>query len=123
MIATIAELVAAMVDRNAEGSGITLYCTRKYPIARPPDDGFRYADYVRGALAAGRSGNGVFAARIMWETLGEVVAELRTMSPGLSGGSVSLLERAFGHVRFIYLRRDDIVAQAVSLLRAEQTSV
>jgi LPS sulfotransferase NodH len=95
----------------------------QWDIARPPDGSFRYADYVRGALAAGRSGNGVFAARIMWETLGEVAGELRTMNPGLSGGSVSLLERAFGHVRFIYLRRDDIVAQAVSLLRAEQTNV
>jgi trehalose 2-sulfotransferase len=94
----------------------------QWGIARSPDGGFRYADYVRGALAAGRSGNGVFAARIMWETLEEVVGELRMMSPDLCG-SISLLERAFGRMRFIYLRRDNIVAQAVSLLRAEQTNV
>lgn len=36
---------------------------------------------------------------------------------------VDLLQRAFGGTRFIYLRRGDAVAQAVSLLRAEQTNV
>jgi LPS sulfotransferase NodH len=94
----------------------------QWGIARSPDGGFRYAEYLRAALAAGRTGNGIFAARIMWETLEEVIGELRPMNPGLSG-TASLLERAFGHMRFIYLRRDDIVAQAVSLLRAEQTNV
>lgn len=34
-----------------------------------------------------------------------------------------MLERAFGSTRFVYLRRDDVVAQAVSWLRAEQTNV
>src|ERR1700680_227051 len=29
----------------------------------------------------------------------------------------------FGNTRFIYLRRDDVVAQAVSWLRAEQTNI
>lgn len=95
----------------------------QWDIAGSPDGGFRYADYVRAALAAGRTGNGVFAARVMWETMEEVVGELGTMSPALSGRSASLLARAFGDVRFIYLRRVDIVAQAVSLLRAEQTNV
>jgi len=95
----------------------------QWGIANSPGGGFRYADYLQAALAAGRTDNGVFATRIMWETLEEVVGELRTMSPGLPGGSVSLLERAFGHARFVYLRRKDIVAQAVSLLRAEQTNV
>lgn len=95
----------------------------QWGIARSPEGGFRYLDYVRAALAAGRTDNGVFAARMMWETVEEVLGELGTMNPDLPGRSASLLARAFGHVRFIYLRRDDIVAQAVSLLRAEQTSV
>jgi trehalose 2-sulfotransferase len=34
-----------------------------------------------------------------------------------------LLNHAFGRTRFVYLRRGDVVAQAVSLLRAEQTNV
>jgi trehalose 2-sulfotransferase len=95
----------------------------QWGIARSPDGGFRYADYLQAALAAGRTGNGVFAGRIMWETLEEVISELSTMNPGLPGASVSLLERAFGRVRFVYLRREDVVAQGASLLRAEQTNV
>lgn len=78
---------------------------------------------MRAALAAGRTGNGVFAVRMMWETLEEVVGELGEMYPDLSGDGVGLLARTFGRVRFVYLRREDIVAQAVSLLRAEQTDV
>jgi trehalose 2-sulfotransferase len=95
----------------------------QWGIASLPSGDFRYSDYLQAALAAGRTDNGVFAARIMWETLEEVVGELRVMNPDLPGGSAGLLERAFGPVRFVYLRRDDIVAQAVSLLRAEQTDV
>lgn len=95
----------------------------QWGISRSPDGGFRYADYVRAALAAGRTDNGVFAARMMWETLEEVVGELAMMNPDLSGDGIGLLTRAFGHLRFVYLCRDDIVAQAVSLLRAEQTGV
>jgi LPS sulfotransferase NodH len=95
----------------------------QWGIARSADGGFRYADYLREALAAGRTGNGVFAARIMWETLDELVTALRTLHPDVPGGGVSLLRHAFGRVRFVYLRREDVVAQAASLLRAEQTNV
>lgn len=38
-----------------------------------------YADYVRAAIAAGGTANGVFAVRIMRGTLDEVVAELGTV--------------------------------------------
>lgn len=67
--------------------------------AGSPGGGFRYAEYVRTALAAGRTDNAVFAARMMWETMEEVVGELGTMNPALSGRSVSMLARAFGDVR------------------------
>jgi trehalose 2-sulfotransferase len=114
--------VAGRPESYFRRQGLQDYAVQ-WGIASSPDGGFGYADYVRAALAAGRTDNGVFAARVMWETLDEVVGELRTMNPGLSDSSVTLLERAFGHMRFVYLRRDDIVAQAVSLLRAEQTNV
>jgi trehalose 2-sulfotransferase len=93
----------------------------KWGIARSAEGNFIYSDYIQAALTAGRTDNGVFAVRIMWETLGELLGELEPMNPGLPG--VSLLERAFGRTRFVYLRRDDVVAQAVSLVRAEQTNV
>ncbi|MFG6191994.1 Stf0 family sulfotransferase [Nonomuraea sp. JJY05] len=80
-----------------------------------------YGEYLRAALAAGRTENGVFGAKLMWGTLDHVVARLMLVHPGLAGQDVRLLERAFGRTRFVYLRRDDVLAQAVSWLRAEQT--
>ncbi|WP_255945772.1 Stf0 family sulfotransferase [Streptomyces odontomachi] len=80
-----------------------------------------YADFVRAALTAGRSENGVFGAKLMWGTLDEVVEKLAGVHPDLAGRDTALLERAFGRTRFVYLHRDDILAQAVSWLRAEQT--
>jgi trehalose 2-sulfotransferase len=95
----------------------------QWGIARSPDGGFRYGEFVAGALAAGRTDNGVFAARVMWGTLDEVVEKLGTVYPDVAGDDLGLLHRAFGPVRFIYLRRRDLLAQAVSWLRAEQTNV
>jgi LPS sulfotransferase NodH len=88
-----------------------------------PDGSFSYADFVSGALATGRTDNGAFAARIMWGTLAELAANLAGVHPDLAGTDARLLERAFGPVRYLYLRRRDVVAQAVSWLRAEQTNV
>ncbi|MEH1013995.1 Stf0 family sulfotransferase [Micromonospora sp. CPCC 206060] len=93
----------------------------RWGIARTDSGGFDYADYLRAALAAGRGDNGVFGAKLMWGTLGEVVDKLGVVHPDLAGDDVALLHRAFGRARFIFVRRDDVVAQAVSWLRAEQT--
>jgi len=95
----------------------------EWDMTRSPDRGFRYADFVAAALAAGRTDNGVFAARVMWGTLDEVVEKLGAVYPDLADDDLGLLHRAFGHVRFVYLRRRDVLAQAVSWLRAEQTNV
>jgi LPS sulfotransferase NodH len=83
---------------------------------------FDYADYVRAALAAGTTDNGVFGSKLMWGTLDEVVAKLGNVYPDLTGADLKLLNRVFGRLRFVYVRRDDAVAQAVSWVRAEQTS-
>ncbi|RKN42080.1 Stf0 family sulfotransferase [Micromonospora endolithica] len=93
----------------------------RWRLPRTPDGGFSYADFVRAALATGRTPNGVFGAKLMWGTLDELVAKLAPVYPGLRGDDVGLLERTFGHSRFVFLRRDDVLAQAVSWLRAEQT--
>jgi LPS sulfotransferase NodH len=97
---------------------------RRWGIVRSPDGTFSYADYVRAAMAEGTTGNGVFAARIMRGTLDELVARLGPLYPDMADVSdLELLNRAFGRTRLVYLRRGDVVAQAVSLLRAEQTEV
>ncbi|MGN9812674.1 Stf0 family sulfotransferase [Micromonospora sp. BQ11] len=93
----------------------------RWDLPRTAGGGFDYADYVRAALAAGRTDNGVFGAKLMWGTLDEVVDKLTAVHPDLRGDDVALLDRAFGRTGFVFLRRDDVVAQAVSWLRAEQT--
>jgi LPS sulfotransferase NodH len=99
-----------------------MYAAR-WGVVNASDGGFAYADYVRAAVAAGSTANDVFAARIMWGPLDEVVANLARVYPDLAGSDIGLLTEAFGRTRFVYLRRGDVVAQAVSLLRAEQTNV
>ncbi|WP_319462436.1 Stf0 family sulfotransferase [Micromonospora sp. RTP1Z1] len=85
--------------------------------------GWGYGDFVAAALAAGRTGNGAFGAKLMWGTLDRVVAGLATVHPELAGADDALLRRAFGRTAFVYLRRGDVLAQAVSWLRAEQTDL
>lgn len=92
-------------------------------ITRPGDGGFSWADYVQSALQAGRTQNGVFAARIMCGTMTELTGQLGLLYPELAGADVALLNQVFGATRFVYLRRDDVLGQAVSWLRAEQTGV
>jgi LPS sulfotransferase NodH len=82
-----------------------------------------YARFLEAALSAGTTDNGVFAARIMWGTLDELVERLGTMFPDLASDDLGLLDHAFARPRFVYLRRHDVLGQAVSLLRAEQTDV
>lgn len=95
----------------------------RWEIERTSDGVFEYSGFVRAALAAGRTENGVFAARIMWGTMDYLVERLGTVFPALAGGDLNLLNKAFGHTGFIFLQREDVLAQAVSWHRAEQTNV
>ena len=94
----------------------------RWDIARSPDRVLEHSDFVRAALAAGRTDNGVFAARIMWGSLDHLFDTLGSVHP-VHTGDLDLLNRAFGHTRFVHLYRDDVLAQAVSWCRAEQTNV
>lgn len=87
------------------------------PIAG--DGSFDYRDLVAGALRTGRTPNGVFAARVMWGTMHLLIQGLRP--DGTDETDMETLTDALGPLRLLHLRRDDVVAQAVSWARAEQT--
>jgi trehalose 2-sulfotransferase len=91
----------------------------RFGLGASDDGDIDYVDFVRGAVRVGSTGNGVFAARIMWGTMHPLVEGLR----GHVGGhrDVDVLERALGPLRYVHLERLDAVAQAVSWARAEQT--
>jgi LPS sulfotransferase NodH len=94
---------------------------RQWRITMTSDGAVDYPEFVRAARAVGSTPNGVFGAKVMWGTLDEVVAKLAVGFPDLAGDDLALLDRAFGSLRFVFLRREDVLAQAVSWLRAEQT--
>lgn len=77
-----------------------------------------FAEYVRAVLAAGTTGNGVFGAKVMWASMPALVERLRA-SEGARDRDV--LEAVFPSPRFVWVRREDTVAQAVSWSKAIQT--
>lgn len=77
-----------------------------------------YRAFVRAVQAAGTTDNGVFAARLMWGSLERITEGLST---GSRRSDLALLEDALGSLAFVLLRREDVVEQAVSWTRAEQT--
>jgi trehalose 2-sulfotransferase len=100
--------------------GEPLYA-ESWAVPMGKDGPLDYLDYVRAAKVAGTTANGVFAARVMWETMGELFAKLRSARPDLLGPDREVLEQVFGPTRLVHLLRGDVVAQAVSWALAEQT--
>jgi LPS sulfotransferase NodH len=91
-----------------------------WQISRPRDGRIDDA-YVRAALAAGKTSNGVFGGRIMAETLPELIDDLAAADPGSAVTDVELLSAHLGRLKFVHLQRRDVVAQAVSYAKALQT--
>ncbi len=82
-------------------------------------DARRFLDAV---LKAGRGETPVFGLRLMPRNLGDVLAMTGRAFPGLATDSARL-RAAFGDILFVHLARRDRLAQAVSLVKAEQTGL
>jgi trehalose 2-sulfotransferase len=78
-----------------------------------------FLDAVR-AYGSGQSE--IFGMRLMWENFAALIVRLRQLLPEIHGHA-ELLHAAFQAPMCIHLSRRDKVAQAVSLLRAEQTGL
>lgn len=74
--------------------------------------------YARAVDEAARTPNGVLAARIMWGSLEHLLA---CLDPAGGADDFEVLQEAFGPLVVVHLRRVDIIDQAVSWCRAEQT--
>jgi LPS sulfotransferase NodH len=79
----------------------------------------RFLDAV---LKAGRGETPVFGLRLMHRNLGDILAMSDRAFPGLATDSARL-RAAFGDILFVHLARRDRLAQAVSLVKAEQTGL
>jgi trehalose 2-sulfotransferase len=92
--------------------------------ATPPPAPTRepFEQRLRAVMREGTTPNGVFGAKLMWGHQADLQARLRTL-PGLARlGPAQRLAAVLGDVRYVHVRRDDVVAQAISLWRAVQTS-
>jgi len=77
-------------------------------------DGFE--GYVADVLGAGTTPNGVFACKLMRPELDRLLEQLPA-----AAGDAEALARVFPEPRFVWLRRRDVLAQAVSWSKAIQT--
>ena len=120
-------LLCGLLDSSGVAGHPASYFNRKsltqyaqeWQIA-PPRAGRIDEAFVRAALVAGRTANGVFGGRVMAETLPELVSGLSATSGG-APTEVDLLSAHLGRLKFVHLRRGDVVAQAVSWAKALQT--
>jgi LPS sulfotransferase NodH len=78
-----------------------------------------FSDYLRRVHDAGTTPNGVFGSKLMWGQMEELVLRLRQLGEGSTDRS--LIERRFPSPRFVWIRREDVGAQAVSWAKAIQT--
>lgn len=79
-------------------------------------------DFLEAVLSAGRGPTSVFGLRLMQESLQDLLGYLRALTTAQTRDR-ACLEAAFGPLKFVYLERDDVVSQAISLLRAEQSGL
>jgi len=80
-----------------------------------------YADYLRWALEAGTTPNGVFGAKIMWGHVHDFAGRLRELPDHEGTTDEALVRQAFPHARFVRIVRAGKIEQAVSLWKAIQT--
>ncbi len=84
-------------------------------------DGFDHA-YIDTARAQGTAQTGCFGMRIMWTNVPLLTARLAQLYRSTADDH-TLLQAAFGPLKFIHLARADKVAEAVSLDIAEQSGL
>ncbi|HEX3953342.1 MAG TPA: DUF6065 family protein [Stellaceae bacterium] len=86
------------------------------------------AEYFDKAVAAGTGANGVFALKLLWHQSPALLAKLRAAGAAPADADESVLHalltaRLGAPPRYIWLRRSDKLAQAISYLRASKTGL
>lgn len=97
------------------------YAARLGVAAAPGEADFSRA-YLAAVRRAGSSANGRFALRLMAENRTELSAILASLFPA-ARTDAARFAAAFGEPLYLHLSRADKLAEAISLLRAEQTGL
>src|SRR5262249_46077012 len=78
-------------------------------------------NYIEGLIAKTQSGNGMFGAKLFWGHLEYLCGLLSRDESKRRSPLLAIVEKAFPGTRFLWLRRHNKIAQAVSHARALQT--
>lgn len=78
--------------------------------------------YLAAMTQAGKADTAVFGLRLMWQSIGEASARFNAALGG-EADFAHQFGQLFGSTLFIHLSRQDKLAQAVSLVRAQQTGL
>jgi trehalose 2-sulfotransferase len=97
---------------------------RKWGLSSPDAIGGEAFErtYLEAVRRAGGGQTDIFGLRLMWSTVAELSARLSAIHPE-SLDDAARFESAFGKPLYIHLSRRDKVAQAVSLLKAQQSGL
>lgn len=101
---------------------------RSTGVAGRPDEWFLpehvdspFDDYLRRVVDAGTTPNGVFAARLMWNYFDDFLFRVRRSRGEYEAPDVDVIRDVFPDPSFLWIRREDTVAQGISWARAAQT--
>ena len=92
------------------------------PSRSDRSDASHCAADLTAAVRAGKGQTSMFGLRLMRENLGDLLAMIDKVNPGPPSDR-DRLQAAFGEVLYIHLAREDKLAQAVSMVRSEQTGL
>jgi trehalose 2-sulfotransferase len=92
------------VERNSRAWGVT-----------------SWDDYLDRVLERATTPNGVLGTKAMWGYLGELLFRLRIRTREYEARDLAVLEAIFPRPRFVWITREDTVAQAVSWAKAIQS--
>jgi trehalose 2-sulfotransferase len=79
------------------------------------------SEYLERVKEAGMTSNGVFAAKLAWNAREGLLFQVRRVTEDYDSSDVASIASVFPTPRFLWLRRDDELAQAVSWAKATQT--
>ncbi|MCT8974809.1 Stf0 family sulfotransferase [Microbaculum marinisediminis] len=124
-------LCGLLASTQAAGDPDSFYSRRFMPAwaeewGLPSPDSMAERDYdityLAAAIEVGKGGTAIFGLRLMRENLDDLSAILDRIHPGLPSDAARF-ERAFGKTLYIHLSRENKLAQAVSLVKAQQTGL
>jgi LPS sulfotransferase NodH len=110
--------------RQPEGVKLTAAQADAMVTEAPPEswyDSDLDREYIRHIIETGTTGNGTFAVTVHWFQVNDAVRRIRDYLRAAGSEPHQIFSRAFPKLSYVWLRRRDKVAQAVSWYKAIQT--